>query len=61
MNTDKNIITGQRFAESVAYLLRETFEGSPEGQASAYLDRGIGLFKLSMAFRQPRRQRKFRR
>lgn len=44
MNTDKNIITGQRFAESVAYLLRETFEGSPEGQASAYLDRGIGLF-----------------
>ena len=32
------------FIESVAYLLRETFEGSPEGQPSAYLDRGIGLF-----------------
>lgn len=30
--------------ESVAYLLRETFEGSPEGQPSAYLDRGVGLF-----------------
>jgi hypothetical protein len=44
MNTDKNTIMGQRFTESVAYLLRETFEGSPEGQASAYLDRGIGLF-----------------
>lgn len=33
-----------QFAGSVAYLLRETFEGSPEGQASAYLDRGIGFF-----------------
>src|SRR3954451_24194088 len=32
------------FIEGVAYLLRETFEGSPEGQPSAYLDRGIGLF-----------------
>lgn len=24
--------------------MRETFEGSPEGQGSAYLDRGIGIF-----------------
>jgi len=32
------------FIESVAYLVRETFEGSPEGQPSAYLDRGVGLF-----------------
>ena len=32
------------FVESVAYLLRETFEGSPEGQPSAYLDRGVGVF-----------------
>jgi hypothetical protein len=31
------------FIEGVAYLLRETFEGSPEGQPSAYLDRGIGF------------------
>lgn len=44
MNTDKNSITGGQFIESVAYLLRETFEGSPEGQASAYLDRGVGIF-----------------
>ncbi|HTK25241.1 MAG TPA: hypothetical protein VL327_01675 [Pyrinomonadaceae bacterium] len=44
MNTDKNSITGTQFTESVAYLLRETFEGSPEGQPSAYLDRGIGIF-----------------
>ncbi|MBV9240763.1 MAG: hypothetical protein JO314_02040 [Acidobacteria bacterium] len=32
------------FIESAAYLLRETFEGSPAGQPSAYLDRGVGLF-----------------
>jgi len=32
------------FVKSIAYLLRETFEGSPEGQPSAYLDRGIGIF-----------------
>jgi hypothetical protein len=30
--------------ESVAYLLREAFEGSPEGMPSAFLDRGVGLF-----------------
>lgn len=28
----------------MAYLLRETFEGSPPGQPSAYLDRGVGFF-----------------
>ena len=32
------------FVKSLAYLLRETFEGSPEGQGSAYLDRGVGVF-----------------
>jgi len=32
------------FVEAAAYLLRETFEGSPEGVPSAYLDRGIGFF-----------------
>jgi len=37
-------IDARVFIESVAYLLRETFEGSPEGQPSAYLDRGVGLF-----------------
>src|SRR6059058_4419641 len=37
-------IDAKVFIESVAYLLRETFEGSPEGQPSAYLDRGVGLF-----------------
>lgn len=41
MNTE---ITKDAFLKSIAYLLLETFEGSPEGQASAYLDRGIGVF-----------------
>ena len=42
-HTEGSIPT-QYFVGSVAYLLRETFEGSPEGQPSAYLDRGIGIF-----------------
>ena len=41
MNTD---IAKAAFLKSVLYLLRETFEGSPEGQGSAYLDRGVGIF-----------------
>ncbi|HKP69486.1 MAG TPA: hypothetical protein VJV05_09395 [Pyrinomonadaceae bacterium] len=40
----ENAIPTARFVAAVAYLLRETFEGSPEGQPSAYLDRGIGFF-----------------
>jgi hypothetical protein len=41
MNTD---IAKDAYLKSVLYLLRETFEGSPEGQGSAYLDRGVGIF-----------------
>jgi hypothetical protein len=37
-------ISTQHFVAAIAYLLRESFEGSPEGQASAYLDRGVGFF-----------------
>ena len=44
-----NGISKQQFVGSVAYLLRETFEGSPEGQPSAYLDRGIGIFSTLVA------------
>jgi enamine deaminase RidA (YjgF/YER057c/UK114 family) len=44
METDKNSIVGTDFVESLAYILRETFEGSPEGHPSAFLDRGIGIF-----------------
>ena len=41
---DKNTSAGSQLVGTAAYLLRETFEGSPEGQPSAYLDRGVGLF-----------------
>ena len=37
-------IAAKHFAEAAAFLLRETFEGSPAGQPSAFLDRGIGMF-----------------
>ena len=53
MDNEKNQVEKVHFVESVAYLLRETFEGSPEGQGSAYLDHGVGIFstldKLSAA------------
>ena len=39
-----NYIEKEHFVKSIAYILRETFEGSPEGQGSAYLDRGVGIF-----------------
>ena len=41
MNTE---IATDAFLKSILYLLRETFEGSPEGMPSAYLDRGVGVF-----------------
>jgi len=44
MSSPKNSMQSEHFIESVAYLLRETFEGSPEGLPSAFLDRGIGFF-----------------
>lgn len=44
MNTDKNFIAKDDYLKDVLIILRETFEGSPEGQPSAYLDRGIGVF-----------------
>lgn len=37
-------ITKDDFLKDVLIILRETFEGSPEGEGSAYLDRGIGVF-----------------
>lgn len=44
MNTDKNFIAKDDYLKDVLFILRETFEGSPAGQSSAYLDRGIGIF-----------------
>lgn len=38
------MISKDDFLKSILYLLRETFEGSPEGEGSAYLDRGVGIF-----------------
>ncbi len=32
------------FLNDIGYILRETFEGSPEGQGSAYLDNRVGVF-----------------
>lgn len=43
MNEDKNYIAKEDFLKDVLVILRETFEGSPAGQGSAYLDREIGL------------------
>ena len=43
MKTDFNSVENERFLKSLLYLLRETFEGSPES-GSAYLDRGVGVF-----------------
>ena len=37
-------ITKDAFLKSILYLFRETFEGSPEGQGSAFLDHGVGIF-----------------
>ena len=43
MESAKKSMSPTQFVESIAYLLHETFEGSPEGQPSAYLDRGTGF------------------
>ena len=42
MDTNKNTIEKDDFLIEILFILRETFEGSPEG--SAYLDRGVGVF-----------------
>ncbi len=44
MENETGQIAVKDFVESVAYLLLETFEGSPTGKGSAYLDQGVGMF-----------------
>jgi len=44
METAGSQIETKQFLAAAAYLLHETFEGSPDGQPSAYLDRGAGFF-----------------
>lgn len=38
------MINKDDFLKDILVILRETFEGSPEGAGSAYLDHGIGIF-----------------
>lgn len=42
--TNRNRTVEEDFLKNVLLILRETFEGSPAGESSAYLDRGIGVF-----------------
>ncbi len=44
MNQATNEAKVPVFAEAAAYVLRETFEGSPPDEGSVYLDPGVGLF-----------------
>src|SRR5688572_476014 len=44
MEKETNGISTKHFVEAIAFLLREAFEGSPEGQPSAFLERGVGFF-----------------
>ncbi len=37
-------INQEDLVKSLQYLLKETFEGSPAGSSSIYLDRGVGFF-----------------
>ncbi len=37
------MINKDDFLKDVLFVMRETFEGSPEGEGSAYLDHGIGV------------------
>ena len=41
---EQNTIETEAFLRDSLFVLRETFEGSPEGAASAFLDRGTGVF-----------------
>ncbi len=40
------MIKKEDFLNNIFKLLRETFEGSPEGEGSAYLDRRAGVFTM---------------
>lgn len=53
MNNKNDYIIKEDFLKDILIILHETFEGSPPGQGSAYLDQGIGVLntleKLSAA------------
>ena len=60
MDNGTDSIPKHLFVGAVAYMLRESFEGSPEGQASAYLDRGIGFFSTIGAVSAEAASREFK-
>ncbi len=47
------------FLIDVLVVLRETFEGSPDGESSAYLDRGVGVFPTLAALSAAEASRDF--
>lgn len=44
MDEANRSIGTEDFLKDMLYILRETFEGSPSGEGSVYLDSGVGLF-----------------
>lgn len=60
MSAEDSTIAARHFVEGVAYLLRETFEGSPPDKQSAYLDRGVGLFSTLEALSAEAASHEFR-
>jgi hypothetical protein len=44
MNKENNFIKKEDFLKDLLIILRETFEGSPAGVESVYLDKGVGVF-----------------
>lgn len=44
MTESTDLITKEAFLKDTLLILHETFEGSPEGEGSAYLDRRTGVF-----------------
>lgn len=59
MSEENSTIAAKHFVEGVAYLLRETFEGSPPDKPSAYLDRGVGFFTTLDGFTADAASREF--
>ena len=51
---EKTMIETDEFLRDSLYVLREAFEGSPEGKSSAFLDRGVGIFSTldALSFEQ---------
>ncbi|MFV0387912.1 MAG: hypothetical protein ACK5NT_04075 [Pyrinomonadaceae bacterium] len=44
MDSNENTIDKEMFLGDILRIFRETFEGSPSGEGSIYLDHGVGVF-----------------